>query len=72
MKSRECFDEYRAMNQKTGEPVMMIKIKEILNAERIEANFESLKECDSKYLLKYLDLVKKDDELWVVIPSMIN
>ena len=72
MKSRECFDEYRAVDQKTGDPVMMMKVKEVLNVERIESSFESLKECDSKYLLKYLDLVKKDDELWVVIPSMIN
>ena len=51
---------------------MMMKVKEVLNVERIESSFESLKECDSEYLLKYLDLVKKDDELWVVIPSMIN
>lgn len=72
MKSREYSDEYRAVDQKTGDPVMMMKVKEVLNVERIESSFESLKECDSEYLLKYLDLVKKDDELWVVIPSMIN
>ena len=72
MRSREYSDEYREVDQKTGDPVMMMKVKEVLNVERIESSFESLKECDSEYLLKYLDLVKKDDELWVVIPSMIN
>lgn len=56
MRSREYSDEYRAVDQKTGDPVMMMKVKEVLNVERIESSFESLKECDSEYLLKYLDL----------------
>ena len=36
MRSREYSDEYRAVDQKTGDPVMMMKVKEVLNVDRIE------------------------------------
>ena len=50
----------------------MVRVKSGLDAERIESLFPELKECDNEHLVRYIDAVKKDDELWVVIPSRVD
>ena len=40
--------------------------------KEIESRFPQLKECNSEQFVKYIDVVKKDDELWVVIPSRVD
>ena len=72
MKHRELFDEYKARRQNTNELVLMARMKNGLDMQSIESRFSQLKECDCEFLVRYLDLVKKDDALWVVIPVMIN
>ena len=72
MKHREWFDEYKARNRNTNEIVLMARMKNGLDVESIESRFSQLKECDCEFLVRYLDLVKKDDALWVVIPVMFN
>ena len=50
----------------------MIRVKNGLDVKGIESRFPQLKECDNEHLVKYIDVVKKDDELWVVIPSSVD
>ena len=50
----------------------MTRVKNGLNAKRIESRFTQLKECSNEHLVRYIDVVKKDDELWVVIPSRVD
>jgi len=38
----------------------------------IESRFPQLKECDNEHLVRYIDAVKKDEELWVVIPWRVD
>ena len=72
MKSREWFDEYRARNRTTNEIVLMARVKNGLDGKGIETRFPQLKECDNEHLVRYIDVVKKDDELWVVIPWRVD
>ena len=72
MKHRELFDEYKSCRQNTNELVLMARMKNGLDVKSIESHVSQLKECDCEFLVRYLDLVKKDDALWVVIPVMIN
>ena len=72
MKRREWFDEYRARNRTTNEIVLMARVKNGLKVKGIESRFPQLKECSNEHLVKYIDIVKKDDELWVVIPSRVD
>ena len=72
IKHREWFDEYKARNQNTNEIVLMARVKNGLDVKRIESRFPQLKECDNEHLVRYIDVVKKDDELWVVIPSRVD
>ena len=72
MKHREWFDEFKARNRNTKEIVLMARVKNGLNVKEIESQFRHLKECKDEHIVRYIDTVKKDDELWVVIPSRVD
>ena len=72
LKYREWFDEYKARNRNTKEIVLMARVKNGLDVKGIESRFTQLKECSDEHLVRYIDIVKKDDELWVVIPSRVD
>ena len=72
LKHREWFDEYKARNRTTNEMVLMARVKNGLKVKRIESRFPQLKECSDEHLMRYIDIVKKEDELWVVIPSRVD
>ncbi len=72
MKHREWFDEYKARNRSTNEIVLMAKVKNGLDVKGIESRFSQLKDCNNEHLVRYIDVVKQDDELWVVIPSRVD
>ena len=72
MKHREWFDEFKARNQNTNEVLLMARVKNGLDVKGIESRFPQLKECRNEHLMRYIDIVKKDDELWVVIPSRVD
>ena len=72
MKHREFFDAYKARNRTTNEIVLMARVKNGLDAKRIESRFPQLKECSNEHLVRCIDVVKKDDELWVVIPWRLD
>ena len=50
----------------------MARVKNGLDVKGIESRFPQLKECRNEHLVKYIDIVQKDDELWVVIPSRVD
>ena len=72
LKYREWFDEYKARNRTTKEIVLMARVKNGLDVKGIETRFPQLKERNNEHLVRYLDIVKQDDELWVVIPSRVD
>ena len=72
MKHREWFDEFKARNRNKNEIVLMARVKNGLDVKGIESRFTQLKECRNEHLVRYVDIVKKDDELWVVIPSRVD
>ena len=72
LKNREWFDEYKARNRTTNEIVLMARVKNGLDVKRIESRFPQLKECSNEHLVRYIDIVKKEDELWVVIPWRVD
>ena len=72
MKHREWFDEYKARSQTTNVIVLMAKVKNGLDVKGIESRFSQLKDCNNEHLVRYIDVVKQDDELWVVIPSRVD
>ena len=72
LKHREWFDEYIARIRNTNEIVLMARVRNGLKVKRIVSRFTQLKECSNEHLMRYIDVVKKDEELWVVIPSRVD
>ena len=72
MKHREWFDEYKACNRTNKEIILMARVKNGLDVEGIESRFPQLKECSNEHLVRYIDIVKKNDKLWAVIPSRVD
>ena len=50
----------------------MARVKNGLDVKGIETRFPQLNERNNEHLVRYLDIVKQDDELWVVIPSRVD
>ena len=67
---REHFVEYKGCNRNSNEDVMLIRMKNQVDDDRIISRFEALKECNCDSLVGYVDLLKKSNELWVIITSM--
>lgn len=67
MSQRECYDVFKARNRNTNEIVTIMRVKSGFNTEDLESRFNDLKTCDSMFIVKYKDLVKKDGVLWVVM-----
>ena len=44
-----------------------MRVKSGFNTEALESRFNDLKTCDSMFIVKYKDLVKKDGVLWVAM-----
>ena len=72
MKHREFFDEYKARDRNTNEMVLMARVKNGLDVRGIELRLPQLLKCNNEHLVRYIDVVKKDDELWVVIPWRVD
>lgn len=67
MSQRECYNVFKARNRNTNEIVTIMRVKSGFNTEALESRFNDLKTCDSMFVVKYKDLVKKDGVLWVAM-----
>lgn len=56
---------YVAKNKKSDELVAIKKVKLVADDEKIEKESELLKECKSRYIVRYYDVLKRESELWV-------
>ena len=64
--SRGVGEVYLAMNRKSNDLVMMRKVKMDENDSRLETELSLLKKCQSRYTVRYYDVLRKDCYWWVV------
>ena len=64
--SRGVGEVYLAMNRKSNDLVVMRKVKVDENDSRLETELSLLKKCQSRYTVRYYDVLQKDGYLWVV------
>ena len=50
----------------------MARVKNGLDVRGIELRLPQLLKCNNEHLVRYIDIVKKDEELWVVIPWRVD
>ena len=54
-----------ALDKKSNDLVAMKRLKPIGNVNAIETELQWLKECQSRYTVRYYNVVRKENELWV-------
>ena len=64
--SRGVGEVYLAMNRKSNDLVVMRKVKIDENGSRLETELSLLKKCQSRYTVRYYDVLRKDCYWWVV------
>ena len=64
--SRGVGEVYLAMDRKSNDLVVMRKVKMDENDSRLETELSLLKKCQSRYTVRYYDVLRKDCYWWVV------
>ena len=64
--SRGVGEVYLAMDRKSNDLVVMRKVKMDENSSRLETELSLLKKCQSRYTVRYYDVLRRDGYLWVV------
>ena len=64
--SRGVGEVYLAMNRKSNDLVVMRKVKMDENDSRLETELSLLKKCQSRYTVRYYDVLRQEGYLWVV------
>ena len=64
--SRGVGEVYLAMDRKSNDLVVMRKVKMDENDSRLETELSLLKKCQSRYTVRYYDVLRKDSYWWVV------
>ena len=64
--SRGVGEVYLAMIRKSNDLVVMRKVKIDENDSRLETELSVLKKCQSRYTVRYYDVLQKDGYWWVV------
>ena len=56
---------YLALDKKSNDQVVVKKVQMKVDDSTVQNEVKMLKECGSKYIVRYFDLVKVGNEVWV-------
>ena len=63
---RSAFGEvYKAVDEMSSDYVAMKRMKNAVNTVQLQAESSLLKECNSKYIVRYYSAISKGNEYWV-------
>ena len=54
-----------ALDNSSGDLVAIKKVKTTANDDTIKSESQLLKECQSRYIVRYYDVMRMESELWV-------
>ena len=54
-----------ALDNSSGDLVAIKKVKTTANDDTIKSESQLLKECQSRYIVRYYDVLRREGELWV-------
>ena len=59
-----------ALDKKSNDLVAIKRVKMVMEDEEIASESKLLKECQSRYIVRYYDVMKMESELWVCMVRM--
>ena len=54
-----------ALDKKSNDLVAIKRVKPLLNEDELENEWKLLKECQSRYIVRYYDVLRREAEFWV-------
>lgn len=61
-----------ALNRLSYDLVAIKRMKMVTNVALIENESRLLQECNSKYIVRYYDVIRKDNEVWVRVVRCVS
>ncbi len=55
------------MDKSSSDLVAIKKVRFTMNPALVENESKMLKECKSKYIVSYFDVIKRENEFWVCV-----
>ena len=56
---------FAALDKKSNDLVAIKRVKMVMEDEEIASESKLLKECQSRYIVRYYDVMRMESELWV-------
>ena len=54
-----------ALDKKSNDLVAIKRVKMVMEDDQIKSESKLLKECQSRYIVRYYDVMRMESELWV-------
>ena len=71
MMSDSGFGEvFVALDKKSNDLVAIKRVKMVMEDDQIASESKLLKECQSRYIVRYYDVMRMESELWVCMVRM--
>ena len=59
-----------ALDKKSNDLVAIKRVKMVMEDDQIASESKLLKECQSRYIVRYYDVMRMESELWVCMVRM--
>ena len=56
---------FAALDKKSNDLVAIKRVKMVMEDDQIKSESKLLKECQSRYIVRYYDVLRREGELWV-------
>ena len=56
---------FAALDKKSNDLVAIKRVKMVMEDDQIASESKLLKECQSRYIVRYYDVLRREGELWV-------
>ena len=56
---------FAALDKKSNDWVAIKRVKLVMEDDQIASESKLLKECQSRYIVRYYDVLRREGELWV-------
>ena len=54
-----------ALDKSSNDLVAIKRVKMVMEDDQIKSESKLLKECQSRYIVRYYDVIRREGELWV-------
>ena len=65
IRGRRFGEVFAALDKASNDLVAIKRVKMVMEDEQIKSESELLKECQSRYIVRYYDVMRMESELWV-------